>query len=72
MRFRELLNGVWIVEMKHIFREGNKAVDYLGASLGYERTTGLHLISCFDSGIHDILLYESLGRSEPCSISINR
>ncbi|CAN1121180.1 hypothetical protein LINPERPRIM_LOCUS2027 [Linum perenne] len=42
------------------------------ASLGHERSPILHTISCLDSSLRDIFLYDSLRRSSPHLILINK
>ncbi|CAN1807635.1 hypothetical protein LINPERHAP1_LOCUS25110 [Linum perenne] len=69
--FGELVNKDWIVMLKHIFCEGNKAADYL-ATIGHGHYPELHLISSYDSSLRAILLYDSLGHSETRFVLINK
>ncbi|CAN1152638.1 Putative ribonuclease H protein At1g65750 [Linum perenne] len=57
----------WEVILKHIYREGNHAADYL-ANLGHQLSIGLHLIPTSDCNLGYHLLYDSLGISEPRNI----
>ncbi|CAN1130189.1 hypothetical protein LINPERPRIM_LOCUS13081, partial [Linum perenne] len=59
LRFRELLSRHWVVTLKHIFREGNQATDYL-AAIEHGRDSRLHLISSSDPDLSAIILYDSL------------
>ncbi|CAN1762446.1 Putative ribonuclease H protein At1g65750 [Linum perenne] len=71
IRFRELLNRDWVVTLKHIFHEGNKAADYL-AAIGHRRDPRLHLISNSDPSLRAFFLYDSFGCSETRSVLINK
>ncbi|CAN1152639.1 Putative ribonuclease H protein At1g65750 [Linum perenne] len=66
-QFREPLARDWEVILKHIYREGNHAADYL-ANLGHQLSIGLHLIPTSDCNLGYHLLYDSLGISEPRNI----
>ncbi|CAN1138684.1 Putative ribonuclease H protein At1g65750 [Linum perenne] len=68
LQFRDLLTRDWLVEIKHVYRKGNKAADHL-ASLGHGRSHGLHLNPYFDSVLLNFLLYDSLSCSKPHSVN---
>ncbi|CAH9063024.1 unnamed protein product [Cuscuta europaea] len=63
-QFRELLNRNWTVRVEHVYREGNRAADFL-ASLGHTLPIGVHSISNVDSRLSLHILYDLLGISQP-------
>ncbi|CAN1127865.1 Putative ribonuclease H protein At1g65750 [Linum perenne] len=67
--FRELCQRDWRVTIKHVYREANKAADFL-ASHGSQFPFGIHLFPLSDCNLGHILRYDCLGISEPRLISI--
>ncbi|CAN1177272.1 Putative ribonuclease H protein At1g65750 [Linum perenne] len=68
--FTELRNRDWELVIKHTYREGNRAADYL-AGIGYGYPYGSHSISIFDCNLGYFLRYDLLGIAEQRSILIN-
>ncbi|CAL1405542.1 unnamed protein product [Linum trigynum] len=60
----QLLSRDWQVELKHVFREGNVAADYL-ASLGHSLSVGEHTITEPSSTLNHLLLYGIMGIQTP-------
>ncbi|CAN1310611.1 Putative ribonuclease H protein At1g65750 [Linum perenne] len=60
----------WSVVVKHIYREGNHAVDHL-AGLGYGYPFGSHMIQVTDSSLVYFFRYDCSGVSELRSILAN-
>ncbi|CAN1131627.1 hypothetical protein LINPERHAP2_LOCUS6507 [Linum perenne] len=58
------------VVVRHIFREGNHAADYL-ASIGYDYPFGSHTVSSSDCNLVYHLRYDCLGISETRLTSLN-
>ncbi|CAN1129587.1 hypothetical protein LINPERHAP2_LOCUS5305 [Linum perenne] len=56
-------------EHQHVFREANKAADFL-ASQGYEFPFGTHLFPLSDCNLGHILRYDCLEIAEPRLIPI--
>ncbi|CAN1129588.1 Putative ribonuclease H protein At1g65750 [Linum perenne] len=59
----------WRVTTRHVFREANKAADFL-ASQGYEFPFGTHLFPLSDCNLGHILRYDCLEIAEPRLIPI--
>ncbi|CAN1842093.1 hypothetical protein LINPERHAP1_LOCUS36737, partial [Linum perenne] len=66
----ELLKQRWEVTIRHVFREGNRATDFL-AGISFDYPLGVHSfpISDVNLGVH--LRYDVLGITEPQSIIMN-
>ncbi|CAN1824351.1 Putative ribonuclease H protein At1g65750 [Linum perenne] len=63
-----LLSSTAVPEHQQVFREANKAADFL-ASQGYEFPFGTHLFSLSNCKLGHIMRYDCLGVSEPRLIS---
>ncbi|CAI0443566.1 unnamed protein product [Linum tenue] len=59
-QFKRLLQHNWEIRISHIFREGNKVVDFL-ANKGHAARIGFHDFDITDPGLSFRLLYDSLG-----------
>ncbi|CAN1121082.1 Putative ribonuclease H protein At1g65750 [Linum perenne] len=59
----QLLLGGWMIKVEHIYREGNRAADYL-AGIGHALPIGVHDVSSFDPCLSHHLLYDLLGISQ--------
>ncbi|CAN1149389.1 Putative ribonuclease H protein At1g65750, partial [Linum perenne] len=70
LQFRELYDRDWTVRIKHTYREGNHAADFL-ASIGYDYPFGSHTISISDSNLGYFIRYDCMGISETRSVLIN-
>ncbi|CAN0915234.1 Putative ribonuclease H protein At1g65750 [Linum grandiflorum] len=57
--FREVLDRNWLIKVEHIYREGNRAVDYL-AGHGHSLPLGVHSISPGNPTLSLHILYELL------------
>ncbi|CAN1162512.1 Putative ribonuclease H protein At1g65750 [Linum perenne] len=68
--FKDLCRRDWQVVVRHIFREGNHAADYL-ASIGYDYPFGSHTVSSSDCNLVYHLRYDCLGISETRLTSLN-
>ncbi|CAN1178076.1 Putative ribonuclease H protein At1g65750 [Linum perenne] len=68
--FRELRSRDWNLVIKHTYREGNRAADYL-ASIGYGYPLGSHNVSISDCRLVYFLRYDCFGITEQRSIIIN-
>ncbi|CAN0856178.1 Putative ribonuclease H protein At1g65750 [Linum grandiflorum] len=60
--FCELLDWNWMVKVEHVYREGNRAADYL-ASHGDSLPIGVHSIYVSDPTLSMHILYDLLGIS---------
>ncbi|CAN1142382.1 Putative ribonuclease H protein At1g65750 [Linum perenne] len=69
-RFIELQNRDWELKVKHTYREGNRAADYL-VGIGYDYPYGSHTISTFDCNLGYFLRSDYFGIAEQRSILIN-
>ncbi|CAN1181552.1 Putative ribonuclease H protein At1g65750 [Linum perenne] len=69
LAFRELRSRDWQVEIRHVYREANKAADFL-ASQGHMFPFGIHIFPLSDCNLGHILRYDCLGVSEPRFILI--
>ncbi|CAI0374831.1 unnamed protein product [Linum tenue] len=69
-RAHELISREWEVDIKHIYREGNKCADFL-ANLGHTLDINLHCTPIDHSCLNHLLLYDMQGLSEPRDILIN-
>ncbi|CAN1197414.1 Putative ribonuclease H protein At1g65750 [Linum perenne] len=54
LRYRELLSREWEVDLRHVYREENRAANYL-ATLGHSLPLGNHNIAIPDSDPNRIL-----------------
>ncbi|CAN1787029.1 Putative ribonuclease H protein At1g65750 [Linum perenne] len=70
LQFKELCQREWLVEVKHTYREGNHAADFL-ASIGYGYPFRSHIVSSSDSSLVYFLRYDCMGTTEHRSILIN-
>ncbi|CAN1121936.1 Putative ribonuclease H protein At1g65750 [Linum perenne] len=68
--FKELQNRNWEVVIRHTYREGNKAADFL-ASMGYGYPFGSHNFPTSDCNLGYFLRYDCAGIAEQRSILIN-
>ncbi|CAN1167222.1 Putative ribonuclease H protein At1g65750 [Linum perenne] len=68
--FRELCGRDWRVKTRHVYREANKAADFL-ASQGYFFPFGIHLFPLVDCNLGHILRYDILCITEPRLISVD-
>ncbi|CAN0838861.1 hypothetical protein LINGRAHAP2_LOCUS2377 [Linum grandiflorum] len=59
-----MLDRDWLINVEHIYREGNRVVDYL-ASLGHKLPFGVSHIDISDPTLSLHLLYDLLGISQP-------
>ncbi|CAN1139785.1 Putative ribonuclease H protein At1g65750 [Linum perenne] len=69
-QFRELVSRNWDVKLIHIYREANKAADFL-AGKGHSLTLGNHLVPSSDNSLGFYLRYDCIGISEERLIVIN-
>ncbi|CAN1747316.1 Putative ribonuclease H protein At1g65750 [Linum perenne] len=69
LHFQNLCKRSWEVRVRHIFREANKATDFL-ASHGYNFPFGIHLFPLSDCNLGHILRYDCLSISEPRLITV--
>ncbi|CAN1122130.1 Putative ribonuclease H protein At1g65750, partial [Linum perenne] len=60
LQFRDLLAKDWIVDIYHVYREGNQAADYL-ASIGFNFPLGSHEIPISDCNLNYFARLDSLG-----------
>ncbi|CAN1301576.1 Putative ribonuclease H protein At1g65750 [Linum perenne] len=58
-----ILTNSWKVEIRHVFREANKAANFL-ASQGFMFPFGIQLFQLSDFNLGHILRYDCLGVSE--------
>ncbi|CAI0403203.1 unnamed protein product [Linum tenue] len=63
-QIRQLLSRDWQVELKHVYREGNVAADFL-ASLGHSLSVGEHTITAPSPTLNHLLLYDVMGIQTP-------
>ncbi|CAN1788455.1 Putative ribonuclease H protein At1g65750 [Linum perenne] len=70
MDFQDLLKRDWTVRIRHVFREGNRAADFL-ASLGFALPVGSHTIPTSDISLGYHLRYDCSDVSELRSIPVN-
>ncbi|CAN1148505.1 Putative ribonuclease H protein At1g65750, partial [Linum perenne] len=68
--FRELCGRDWRVNTRHVYREANKAADFL-ASQGYEFPFGIHLFPLAHCNLGHILRYDAFGITEPRLITVD-
>ncbi|CAN1797059.1 hypothetical protein LINPERHAP1_LOCUS21125 [Linum perenne] len=69
-QYQDLCKRIRMVTVRHKYREGNHASDYL-ASIGYDYPFGFHMILVSNYNLGHFLLYDYMGISEPCMICIN-
>ncbi|CAN1318548.1 Putative ribonuclease H protein At1g65750, partial [Linum perenne] len=60
LQFRNLLARDWVVDIRHIYREGNQAADYL-AGIGFNLSLGFHEILISDCNLNYFARLDSLG-----------
>ncbi|CAN1354630.1 Putative ribonuclease H protein At1g65750, partial [Linum perenne] len=65
--FRNLMLRDWEVTLNHIFREGNKAADFL-AGVGHNLPPGFHLFPISDCNLGYFVRRDIMGISEPRDI----
>ncbi|CAN1146353.1 hypothetical protein LINPERHAP2_LOCUS15204 [Linum perenne] len=65
-----LLKRDWKVQIRDIYREANKAADFL-ASRGHSLVLGNHIVPISDSSLGFYLRYDCIGIFEDRLISIN-
>ncbi|CAN1312663.1 Putative ribonuclease H protein At1g65750 [Linum perenne] len=65
-----LLEADWCVQVRHIYREANKAANSL-AGRGHSLGLGTHIIPTSDRSLGFYLRYDCIGISEDRLISIN-
>ncbi|CAN1179262.1 Putative ribonuclease H protein At1g65750 [Linum perenne] len=70
LSFRELRARHWSVNIRHVYREGNKVADFL-ASRGHDLPFGSYLFPLSECNLGYLLRYDCLGISEPRHIVIN-
>ncbi|CAN1777220.1 Putative ribonuclease H protein At1g65750, partial [Linum perenne] len=70
LKFRGLQRRNCTIRVRHVYREGNKAVDYL-ACRGHDFPFGAHVFPSLDSNLGHILRHDCLGISEPRFVLIN-
>ncbi|CAN1146354.1 Putative ribonuclease H protein At1g65750 [Linum perenne] len=70
LQFWELHNRDWKVQIRDIYREANKAADFL-ASRGHSLVLGNHIVPISDSSLGFYLRYDCIGIFEDRLISIN-
>ncbi|CAN1761121.1 hypothetical protein LINPERHAP1_LOCUS7791 [Linum perenne] len=70
LQIQELLNGDWEVKLQHIYREGNKVVDFL-AGLGHRLAFGSHLILVMNNRLGYFVRYDCISISELRQILID-
>ncbi|CAN1776652.1 Putative ribonuclease H protein At1g65750 [Linum perenne] len=70
LSFRELRARDWSITIRHVYREGNKAANFL-ASRGHDFPFGSHLVPSSDCNLAYFLRYDCLGISEPRHVLIN-
>ncbi|CAN1170014.1 hypothetical protein LINPERHAP2_LOCUS28746, partial [Linum perenne] len=59
-QFRELRDRDWSLTIKHTYREGNRAADYL-ANIGYGYPFGSHTVSISDCSLEYFLCFDCFG-----------
>ncbi|CAN1130057.1 Putative ribonuclease H protein At1g65750, partial [Linum perenne] len=69
-QFKEFNARSWEIRIQHIYREGNRAADFL-ASIGHQRPIGIHSTPTSNCNLGFHLLYDVLGISESRSILSN-
>ncbi|CAN1162577.1 Putative ribonuclease H protein At1g65750 [Linum perenne] len=70
MAFQELCRREWVVSIRHVYREANRAADFL-ANRGHVFPYGVHHFPIVDCNLNYVLLYDSLGVSNPRLIAVN-
>ncbi|CAN1164273.1 Putative ribonuclease H protein At1g65750 [Linum perenne] len=68
--FKDLQSRNWELVIKHVYREGNRAADFL-ASIGYDYPFGSHSVSSLNCNLGYFLRLDCSGISEQRSILIN-
>ncbi|CAN1331699.1 Putative ribonuclease H protein At1g65750 [Linum perenne] len=64
LEFRDLVARDWDVRLRHVYREGNHAADFL-AGIGFSFPVGYHTIPPSDVNLGFHLRYDCFGISEP-------
>ncbi|CAN1845039.1 Putative ribonuclease H protein At1g65750 [Linum perenne] len=70
LSFRELRTRDWSINIRHLYREGNKVADFL-ANRGHDFPFGSHSFPLSDCNLSYFLRYDCLGISEPRHVLIN-
>ncbi|CAN1835923.1 Putative ribonuclease H protein At1g65750 [Linum perenne] len=70
LRFRELRTLGWSINIRHVYREGNKVADFL-ANRGHDFPFGSHSFPLSDCNLSYFLRYDCLDISEPRHVLIN-
>ncbi|CAN1129678.1 Putative ribonuclease H protein At1g65750 [Linum perenne] len=68
--FQELLSRNWEVSIRHTYREGNHAADFL-AGIGHSYPLGVSDIAITNARLGYFLRYDCMGVSEPRTILLN-
>ncbi|CAN1147309.1 Putative ribonuclease H protein At1g65750 [Linum perenne] len=68
--FQELLSRNWEVSIRHTYREGNHAADFL-AGIGHSYPLGVSDIAITNASLGYFLRYDCMGVSEPRTILLN-
>ncbi|CAN1179214.1 Putative ribonuclease H protein At1g65750 [Linum perenne] len=71
LAFQELCRRNWVVTVRHVYREANKAADFL-ANSGHDFPLGTHPFPIFDCNLSYFLRHDVLGIPTPRHILINR
>ena len=59
---RRMLNLDWVVQVKHVYREGNRAADAL-ANIGIRQSLGTHVFGVAPREVLDIVYQDVIGVS---------
>ncbi|CAN1747579.1 Putative ribonuclease H protein At1g65750 [Linum perenne] len=70
MEIRDLLRRDWEIRIRHVYREGNRAADFL-AGIGFQFPLGYHLIPTSNVNLGFHLRYDCIGITEPRSVILN-
>ncbi|CAN1336495.1 hypothetical protein LINPERPRIM_LOCUS37170 [Linum perenne] len=70
LEFRDLVARDWDVRLRHVYREGNDAADFL-ACIGLSYSIGCHMVPLSDVNLGYHLRYDCIGISEPRLIIVN-
>ncbi|CAN1135802.1 Putative ribonuclease H protein At1g65750, partial [Linum perenne] len=71
LAFQELCRRDWVVMVRHVYREGNKAADFL-ANRGHDFPPGVHHFPIVDCNLSYFLRHDVSGVSSPRHILINQ
>ncbi|CAN1166153.1 Putative ribonuclease H protein At1g65750 [Linum perenne] len=64
LEFRDWMNRDWVLRLKHVYREANRAADFL-ANLGHSMPRGCHEVPISDCNLAYHVRYDCMGISEP-------